>query len=297
MNSIERKHFEENGNFSLFEELINDTLEREPETFYNFDWCCISSMKGLNLDFIRMNYLFLDFNILISTQNMTEDFLIEIIEYILPKMNLSKLVTFDIISKILKIYKNTLSLTFVKKYNVSSVSPIKRKTLMKKFEPKENSTFETIIDYIQIFNPEEYLVLDKLAISRYRNLSEKFILKHFEVLDLNSLITCQGKNMSFEFLKELNNLKKISIGSILTSKTDTTFEFLFNLGSFDEKSKKIIGSKIMKGNLKMVLPETFNHVHWFRKERKIYDDCIIYPKNYKMINHTDTLWIDVHPNM
>lgn len=287
----------EEEKFPIFEELINDMKIHDFELFVELDWQCISSMKFLTLDFIRMNFSHLDVNILLTTQNFDEDFLVEMIEILLPRFGKNYEI-FQILKMMFCMYKD-ISIHFRNKYYPTKNFNKTKKIKKEKKTYTVNTSFENIINYIEENYFDDYNKLDMKAISSYKILSHEFIIRHSVRLDFKIIFTHQ--KVDIELIKKMSSFQDIPLAPLLTANNDLNFDFILDLKSdlfINEKLNKQIGDKIMKGSLKLCSPERYNHTHWFRCSRKIYDDCIVNHPSYKLYNfdtYQTTFFLDVHP--
>lgn len=287
----------EEEKFPIFEELINDMKIQNFELFVELDWQCISSMKFLTLDFIRIHFGYLDINILLTNQHFDEDFLIEMIENLLSQSEKDYNI-FQILDMIFLKYKN-LSVQFRNKYfPTKNLNKIKKSKKEKKIY-NVNTSFENIINYIQDNYPNDYENLDMKALSSYKVLSSEFIIRHADKLDFKIIFTHQ--KIDADSIKSMNLFQEIPLAPLLTANNDLNFDFIRDLDSDLFENKKLnkqIRDKVLKGTLKLCSPERYNHTHWFRKTRKIHDDCIVNHPVYKVYNfdkYRTTFFLDVHP--
>lgn len=286
----------EEEKFPIFEELINDM---KIDDFEKLDWQCISSMKFLTIDFIRMHFSYLDINIILTNQILNEEFLIEMIETLLPKSGKNYDIL-QILKMIFSIYKD-LSIQFRNKYYPNKNINKTKKSKKEKKIYLVNTSFENIISYIQENYYDDYNKLDFKAISSYKTLSHEFILRHAIKLDFKVIFTHQ--KVTPELIKKMNAFNEIPLAPMLTANNDLNFDFILELNSdlfLNTKLNKQIGDKVLKGSLKLCSPERYNHTHWVRKTKKIYDDCIIQASAYKVYNfdkYQTTFFLDVHPKI
>jgi hypothetical protein len=279
--------------FGIFEELVIDMEEQNPELFEKLDWNCISCISNLSIDFIEKNFFLLNIkSVLINNKNIKEQFFVRLIEDLLPKSGIDYDI-FDILKTIFSHHKR-LSCEFTNKYYCTkNLSKIKKQKV--KTEGNINEPFENIINYIEENYYEEYEKLDMKTISSYRFLSENFMIRHALNLDYSVLFTHQ--KLSKELLIKLSEIKSIPLASLVNSRKYTV-NFLLGLNPIlDTVISKQISKMTIKGHLKFVEPETYDHIHWFRSSHKIYDDCIIQHKSYKLIEYNyskTTFFLDIH---
>lgn len=285
--------------FPIFEELLIDIKIHDFESFVEFDWQCISSMKYLTLDFIRINFDHLDVNNLLTFQNLPEHFIVEMIETLLPRSGKDYDI-FQILNKIFTFYKN-LSIKFRNKYYPKHLHlPFQKKIKIKKQkEVRTSEEFENIINYIEENYNDDYMKLDMKTLSSYKFLSHSFMIRHAKKFDYKVLFNIQKVN--FDVIHKLSLIDEIPLAPLLNANNDLTFDFILNINCdifIDEKTNKQIGDKVLKGSLKMCNPERYNHIHWYRKEKKIYDDNVLTHRAYKLYNfntYQTTMFMDLHP--
>lgn len=290
----------EDEKFPIFEELINDTKNHEFELFVDLDWQCISSMKGLTIDFIRMNFDHLDVNILLThqQQSLTEDFFIEMIETLLPTSGKNYDI-FQILKMIFSVYSDNLSIQFTNKYYPTKNFQKQKKVKKEKKNYIVNTSFENIINYIEENYYDDYNKLDMKAISSYKVLSHEFIIRHAKKLDYKVIFTHQ--KVDHELIKKMSGIKEIPLAPLMTANNDLNFDFFLELDTdlfINPKLNKQIGDKVMKGSLKLCYPERYNHTYWYRLTKKIYDDGVLNHPAYKLYSfdtYKTTMFMDIHP--
>ena len=162
------------GTFPLLEELLRDMKHQQPHLFIELDWNSLSSIKYWSLDFIREFFEYFNVNVLLTCQSFSEEFLTEIV--LITDYNV------NVIKTIYCIYNPTIEFKrrFILTCNVDKIVKIKKSY-------KINKSFENIINYIQDNDIKEYNRLDLKAISSFKLLSQDFVSRHFENLDINIL--------------------------------------------------------------------------------------------------------------
>jgi hypothetical protein len=285
--------------FPLLEELLRDMKEQKPVLFRDLDWTSLSSVRYWSHNFVRDFFEFFNINYLVTYQMFSEEFLIEIIEVLIPKCKIP--IDVNIVIKTVNcIYKNVTP-EFKNKYtHVNSVNSknVKLNSVNKvKKTYTVNKSFENIINYIQDNDIDEYNRLDLKAVSSFKLLSEDFISRHFEKLDLNMIFTHQ--KLSNSFISLINDYNGLPFNCLLISHIrQLTLEFLFQLDKKVLKNPKYlpqIQKRIYNGNLNLTDSHNKDEKYFFRNKTGINDDStltIISKKN--LINNTslDTFFLD-----
>lgn len=278
------------GTFPLLEELLSDMEEQKPDLFIQLDWLSLSSVKYWSHNFIREFFEFFNINVLLTCQMFTEEFLIEIIEVLIPRSKNSINVN-TVIKAIHSVYN--VSVEFKNKYSYSDVNTFKPKKVKKIY--KVNTSFENIINYIQTNNLAEYNRLDLKALSSFKLLSEDFICRHFEKLDKNMLFTHQ--KMTNSFISMINDYNGIPFNCLLISHLrQLNLEFIFELNFKFLKNPKYLAQiqrNILNGTLDLF--ENNDEKYFFRNKTGINDDTtiLINPKKTLIAtNSLDTFFLD-----
>lgn len=246
------------SNYSLFELHLNDLKDNNPFDFYNIDWKCLSAMKGLSLNFIRENFKYFNIYTLITTNNFTEKFLIEILDRLIPFNEQHFNMIFDK-AKILKVFKQTNKNILSEHFESRVYEP--SKNVYKEFKGSKtlmNVSFENIVNYLKQEHPKEYLELDVKSLSSFRPLSQDFVLTHIHKLDVGMLFTNQKFDLNF--IKRLNKIVDVPFNPLFTSHIKLiSLDFILELIHFDKtvKNEKNM-KKIKKSIITNVLPINFN---------------------------------------
>lgn len=279
-----------NGTFPLLEELLRDMEDQQPYLFIELDWTSLSSIKYWSYDFIREYFEYFNTHALLTCQSFTEEFLIEIIEVLIPQSK-NEIDIFSVIKTIHCICKP--SIEFKNKFPLVTGSKGTKIVKTKKIY-KINRSFENIINYIQDTDLEEYNRLDLKAISSFKLLSENFVTRHFERLDENILFTHQ--KFSNSYINLINEYVGIPFNAMFISHIrQLNLQFILQLNTaFLKNYKSQIADKITNGTLSLI---ENNDSYFFRNKTGINDDTtlIIHKRNTNAITSSlDTFFLDAY---
>jgi hypothetical protein len=273
----------EEPSYSPIENLLIEIQQEFPYDFTTLDWESISSMKNWTLDFIRDTFKYFNVCSLVSFQDFSEEFLVEILEELMGKGHTERQKVINIIhNKYNNKYNNTLSDDFKKNYlKAKHVSKIKK---IKKVYA-HNIQMERVIDYIKDELYSDYHTIDFNALSSFRHLSENFIREHINMLNINQLLVSQ-KFTQQGLLSIKKYIKEHNIKSLISGQSGIlTIELAFELDIFRVKN--------LFNNTRISNVDT----DAIRKKYKILDDCYPIEKSYKKYQYLtmsyDTFFLDL----
>lgn len=273
----------EEPSYTTFEHLLIEMHNKFPYDFMTLDWESISTMKNWSLKFIKHFFKYFNVCSLVSFQDFTEDFLVEILQGLIEPGCIDRQKAINIMHKK---YKFTLSDNFKKIYpKVNDVA--KTKKIKKVYT--HNIQMERVIDYIKDEFYYDYPNIDFNALSSFKNLSEKFVLEHIGMLNINQLLTSQkftkkGLLSIKKYIKE-DNIKSLISGQ----KGILTIQLAFELGIFQTKDFVLLFKDIRISDV---------DTDFISKQYKVLDDCYPTKKTYKQYQYItksyDTFFLDLN---
>jgi hypothetical protein len=289
---LKKQNNECDGTFPLLEELLRDMEDQQPYLFIELDWTSLSSIKYWSYDFIREFFEYFNTSVLLTCQSFTEEFLVEIMQVLIPKSK-NQIDINSVIKTIHCICKP--SLEFKRQFPLNTTGPKGSKgtkSVKTKKNYKINQSFENIINYIQDTDPKEYSRLDLKSISSFKLLSENFVTRHFEKLDKNILF-CHQK-FSNSYITLINEYNGIPFNAMFVSHIrQLNLQFIFELNkTFLKNYKSQIVDKIVNKTLSLL---ENNESYFFRNKTGINDDMTISisQRNTKTITSSlDTFFLD-----
>lgn len=273
----------EEPSYTTFEHLLIEMHNKFPYDFMTLDWESISTMKNWSLKFIKHFFKYFNACSLVSFQDFTEEFLVEILDELMVPCCVYRQKAINIIHKK---YKFTLSDNFKMVY--PKVKDLAKTKKIKKVYT-HNIQMEIVIDYLKDELYSDYPTIDFNALSSFRNLSEKFMLEHIGMLNINQLLTSQkftkkGLLSIKKYIKE-DNIKSLISGQ----KGILTIQLAFELGIFQTKDFVVLFKDTRISDV---------DTDAIRKKYKILYDCYPTKKTYKQYQYLtksyDTFFVDLN---